>query len=158
MSERSENDLSADTAAPVLTRDGRVALEEKARRLEEEVIPTCAQRLREGESDPNLIADYDRAVLELANLSNVLRRAVDAEDLPADPLVVELGDTVTLGMPDGAIERYVIVHPAEAPLDRLRISSDSPMSKAVLGHRIGEKVEVAAPVGRFQVEVLGVER
>lgn len=160
MSERRENDLSTtpETAAPVLTRGGRIALEEKARRLQEEVIPTCARRLREGEPDPNLPAEYERAVVELADVSDVLRRAVDAEDLPADPHVVELGDTVTLEMPDGAIESYVIVHPTEAPLDRLRISSESPMSKAVLGRRVGEKVEVAAPMGRFQVGVLGVER
>jgi transcription elongation factor GreA len=61
-------------------------------------------------------------------------------------------------MPDGTIVRFVIVHPTEAPVDRMRISSESPMSRAVLGCRVGEKVEVSAPAGRYEVEVLGVER
>jgi len=65
---------------------------------------------------------------------------------------------VTLEMPDGGIERYRIVHPTEAPLDRVRVSSESPMSKAVLGCRVGEKVEVAAPAGYFDVVVIGIER
>lgn len=153
-----ERPTDQSSPSPVLTRTGRTALEERARQLKDEVIPACGRRLRDAQSDPNVAAEYQRAISELADLNEVLRHAVDAEDLPADPDIVELGDTVTLEMPDGVIERYVIVHPAEAPVDRSRISSESPMSKAVLSRRVGEKVEVAAPSGRFEVQILRVER
>lgn len=158
MSKARQDDRSTVDGAPVLTRDGRSALERKAQRLEDEVIPALVARVRESGSDPALASDRDRAVAELAHVTDLLRKAVDAEDLPADPNLVELGDTVTLGMPDGEIERYVIVHPSEAPVDRSRISCDSPMSKAILGRRVGEKVEVAAPVGSFEVGIIAVER
>lgn len=155
MTRRYEKDSPAD---PVLTRRGRAALEDRARRLRDEVIPTCGRRMREVQVDPNVAAEYQRVVSELAKITEVLREAVDAEDLPANPDIVEVGDTVTLEMPDGVIESYVIVHPAEAPVDRRRISSESPMSKAVLGRGVGEKVEVAAPSGPFEVEIVSVQR
>jgi transcription elongation factor GreA len=128
--------------------------------LKDEVIPACGRRLKSAQSDayPNIAAEYQRALSELADISDVLREAVDAEDLPADPDVVELGDTVTIEMPDGGLERYVIVHPAEAPIDSHRISSESPMSEAILGRRPGERVEVAAPFGTFEVTIRNVVR
>lgn len=158
MNDRKRDGLPSDDGTPVLTRTGRVALEGRVRHLRDEVIPVCGRRLRETETDPNVEAEYDRAVREFIELSAVLREAVDAEDLPANPDVVELGDTVTIEMPEGVIERYVIVHPVEAPVDRRRISSESPMSKALLGRSVGERVEVAAPAGPFEVEIVRVER
>src|ERR671918_2031570 len=116
MSRHARNDQTIVGGAPVLTRDGRAALERKARRLRNEVIPALADRVRDGETDPAVASDHARMVAELTDVTDLLRRAVDAEDLPADPNVVELGDTVTLAMPDGEVERYVIVHPSEAPI------------------------------------------
>lgn len=158
MIDRKEDDLGSDAGRPVLTRAGRVALEGRVRGLRDEVIPACGRRVREADNDPNVVAEYDRAVREFIELSATLREAVDTEDLPANPNVVELGDTVTLELPEGVIERYVIVHPVESPVDPRRISSESPMSKALLGHRVGERVEVAAPAGPFEVEIVRVER
>lgn len=158
MNDRNDNGPPSAARSPVLTQSGRVALEGRVRQLRDDVIPACERRLREAENDPNVAAECDRAVREFIELSAVLREAVDAEDLPANPDLVELGDTVTLEMPEGVIERYVIVHPLEAPVDRHRISSESPMSSALLGRKVGERVEVDAPAGRFEVEIVKVER
>lgn len=40
----------------------------------------------------------------------------------------------------GVVERFLIVHPVEAPLDDIRISVRSPLAQALLGHRAGEEV------------------
>ncbi len=39
-----------------------------------------------------------------------------------------------------------------------RISDDSPFGKALLGHSVGETVEVEAPIGTLKYKILSVER
>jgi len=139
-----------------LTRDGRRALETRALELREEVIP---QRLAQLEGrDPGTDAYYAQAVGELAELDYILRWASATEDLPADPKVAEVGDAVTLRFPGGDTERYLIVHPMEAPLDRTRISFESPLARAVLGRSVGEDIEVSAPSGAYRCTIVSVGR
>ena len=47
-----------------------------------------------------------------------------APNLPDDPAMVELGETVTVQLDGGAPEQFLIVHPVEAPLNDTRISAD----------------------------------
>jgi transcription elongation factor GreA len=69
-----------------------------------------------------------------------------------------LGDTVNVYFPDGESDRYIIVDPLEAPLDDRRISSDSPLGRALLGRHVGEVVEVHAPDGRCRCRIESAER
>ncbi|HEV2930834.1 MAG TPA: GreA/GreB family elongation factor [Propionibacteriaceae bacterium] len=84
--------------------------------------------------------------------------ALIVEDLPDNPAVVELGKAVTVRDDQGVVERFLIVHPIEAPLDDTRISVRSPLPQALLGHRVGEEVEVAAPTGPYRCRILAAER
>jgi transcription elongation GreA/GreB family factor len=55
-------------------------------------------------------------------------------------------------------EVYTLVHPDDADIDLNRLSSFSPLGKAIGGRRAGEVVELDAPAGtlRFEIEaVLG---
>lgn len=80
-----------------------------------------------------------------------------AEDLAGEPAVVELGTAVTVRDGQGVMERFLIVHPVEAPLDDMRISVRSPLAQALLGHRVGEEVEVASPSGPYTCRIVAVE-
>jgi transcription elongation GreA/GreB family factor len=40
----------------------------------------------------------------------------------------------------------------------MRISVRSPLAQALLGHRVGEEVEVAAPTGPYRCRILAAER
>ena len=60
-------------------------------------------------------------------------------------------------MPDGCEEEYTIVGSAEAdPLEGL-ISNDSPIAKALIGHKKGDEVKINTPGGIMNVVILDVK-
>jgi transcription elongation GreA/GreB family factor len=142
----------------VLTRQGRRLLAERAHQLRANVLPELRAALDDRERDRRVDADYQRAIDQLRHLSWLVEHAADAEDLPDDPAMVELGETVTVQLDGGAPEQFLIVHPVEAPLNDTRISADSPLARALLGRRIGDEVEVHAPSGAYQCRILAAER
>jgi transcription elongation factor GreA len=149
--------LDLDGAAQVmLTREGRRLLSERVRVLRVEVLPQL-RALEDPERDGRVDAEFDRAVEELRRLTWVVDHAAIAEDVVGEPAVVELGTVVTVGVGQGVLERFLIVHPIEAPLDDLRISVRSPLAQALLGHQVGEEVEVAAPSGPYRCRIVAVE-
>jgi transcription elongation factor GreA len=141
----------------MLTTEGKRLLEERVERLREVVIPQIVARLEETERDAQVEAEYARATEELAHTEYLIRHAAVAEDFPGDPQVIEIGDEVTVRFDDGTTETYLIVHPVEATLDSVRISSESPLAKAVLGRRVGEEVEVEAPAGPYRCRIVAAE-
>ena len=87
--------------------------------------------------------EYDIAELE-AELKSA--RIIDEAQLDAD--IVNVGSVVTLEMKGtGSLLKYKIVGSAETDPANNKISNESPVGKAVLGHRKGETVEVVTPGG-----------
>jgi transcription elongation factor GreA len=70
--------------------------------------------------------------------------------------VVSMGSTVRFSE-DGSEEAYRIVGPAEANPKAGTVSYESAMGKALLGHRVGEEVEVKTPNGSYRVRIVGIE-
>ncbi len=71
---------------------------------------------------------------------------------------VELASTVTVVEEGGPEEAYRIVGPAEADPGAGRVSFASAMGKALLGHRVGDEVEVHTPTGAsYTVRVVRIE-
>ncbi len=60
--------------------------------------------------------------------------------------IVNLGATVTLQESNGKINEFMIVGTLEANPGEGKISSESPIGKVLLGHKIGDKVTMASPV------------
>ena len=150
--------LDLDGAAPlILTREGKRLLTERAHGLRGEVLPRLRAALEDPERDGRVDAEYERAVDELRRLAWLIDHATVAEDLAGEPAVVDLGTAVTVRDGQGVMERFLIVHPVEAPLDDVRISVRSPLAQALLGHRVGEEVEVAAPSGPYTCQIVAVE-
>jgi transcription elongation factor GreA len=88
-----------------------------------------------------------QALLENA----VLIRAAGSSD------TVTLGSNVTLVESGWEPETYAIVGSAEADPGAGRISNESPLGKALMGHRAGDKVSFNTPNGVTQVEILEIE-
>jgi len=63
--------------------------------------------------------------------------------------VVDLGATVTLQESDGKINEFMIVGTLEANPSEGKISSESPVGKALLGRKIGEEVAITSPIKVF---------
>ena len=100
-------------------------------------------------------AEYDAAKelqakneYDIAQLESELKtaRIIDEAQLDAD--TVNVGSVVTLEMKGtGSLLKYKIVGSAETDPANNKISNESPVGKAVLGHRKGETVEVVTPGG-----------
>jgi transcription elongation GreA/GreB family factor len=78
-----------------------------------------------------------------------------AEAGPPRTDVVGPGSTATVRFADGAQETVQIGDVAE-PLDQTLVTTDSPLGRALLGHRVGDSVSYEAPEGRTTVTVLSL--
>src|SRR5262249_4354976 len=84
-----------------------------------------------------------------------MRHALGVEDGPREKGVVGVGAKVTLSTDEGQ-ETYDIVGAAEADPRRGRISNESPLGRALLGHRAGDEADWTSPSGTSRVRVLSV--
>lgn len=73
------------------------------------------------------------------------------------------GDTVTLlstvrvrDMEDGEVIEYVMVSAPEADLASGKISTDSPVGRALIGRKVGDIVDVSTPGGLARFEILEI--
>ena len=71
--------------------------------------------------------------------------------------IVQVAATVTVQEEGQEPEEYTIVGPAEANPRKGRISNESPLGRALLDHKAGDRVRVDAPGGSFFVTILKVE-
>jgi transcription elongation factor GreA len=68
---------------------------------------------------------------------------------------VQIGSTVELEGEDG-LETYTIVGSAEAAPREGKISNESPVGKALLGRKQGEKVKISVPSGNLTFKIVGI--
>lgn len=143
---------SAQRDLPVLSTAGRRDVQ---RRLDRalEVLARLAQRMRAGERGPDELAEHQRLLDQVDQLTAVLVHAADVADVAEDPTIVEVGDEVDVDDDDGDIGTYALVHPAEANAIEGRISVASPLGRALLGARPGDRVIVDAPAGAYTCTV-----
>ena len=89
-------------------------------------------------------------------LQAMLENAVLIEsDRPSDMVV--LGSRVTVVEDGWEPETYTIVGSAEADPGAGRISNESPLGKALMGHQPGDKVAFKTPEGTVEVRILRIE-
>ena len=73
--------------------------------------------------------------------------------------VVSVGTKVTVkDLDDGEITEYLIVGSTEADPMKGKISDESPVGNALLGHKIGEVVVVEAPMGKIEYEIQNISK
>lgn len=139
-----------------LTPEGKKDLEQELKTLLEVRRPELAAKLKEAVAQGDLKenADYHDAKEQQAfvegriqYLENILRSAVLITDEgPSDR--VRVGSEVTIREEDGdEDETYKIVGAAEANPREGKISHESPIGAALLGHKKGDKVTVPTPGG-----------
>ncbi|HYL07980.1 MAG TPA: transcription elongation factor GreA [Candidatus Udaeobacter sp.] len=71
--------------------------------------------------------------------------------------VVAMGSTVRFSEDGAEEEHYRIVGPAEADPKAGRVSFESALGKALLGHRVGDEVEIKTPHGAYSVRITAIE-
>ena len=111
-------------------------------------------------------AEYDAAKNEQAKneydivqLENELKNAKVIDENSIDTTVVSVGTTVDLENPDNGMEMHFrIVGSAEADPTAGRISNESPVGRALLGHKIGETVDIQTPGGSMKLCVKAISK
>ena len=109
-------------------------------------------------------AEYDAAKNEQAKneydivqLENELKNAKVIDESAIDTTAVSVGATVKLtNLADKNKLAYQIVGSAETDPLNGRISNESPIGKALLGHRVGETVEITTPGGTLKYKITGI--
>jgi transcription elongation factor GreA len=143
---------------PSLSDEARRSLEERLEILLGERIPRLERELGIS-GDPSIAAELGATREEVARVREALAAAVPLEEQEHDPTVVEQGDTVTVRRRGARTrERFTLVGELESRLDETWVSVEAPLGSALIGARVGESVEVAAPDGSVRYEVLGIER
>lgn len=154
-------------AKPVpLTPEGKRKLEEELAYLVNVRRPEVAEKIHSAKMDGDIMenagyeaAKEEQAMLEgrIAYLENLLRHVVLIEN-DGQSATVRLGSMVTIqeeGQDD--LETYVIVGAAEADPTAGRISNESPLGKALMGRKMGDRVTVMAPGGQVRFILRAVE-
>lgn len=150
-----------------MTVAGHAALEVELKRRQQEERPRIIQAIAEARSHGDLSenAEYHAAKESqshnegrIAELEDKLSRAdiIDVSKLSGN--TVKFGATVTLIDEDTEAEkRYQIVGDMEADVKSGKISISSPISRALIGKRVGDTVEVNAPGGGKSYEIVKIE-
>jgi len=95
---------------------------------------------------------------QIKELEEALKSAVVLDEKQQVTLKVSVGDSIILrDLASGEELHYIMVNSKEVDPARGKISSVSPIGKAVIGRGQGEVVEVTAPAGklRYQIEQIG---
>lgn len=147
----------------MLTAEGYLELEQELNMLKTEKRPEVIKALKEARAlgDLSENSDYDAARNEQAQvearikeLEYKLEHSTIADATKCDS--VNVGNTVTITYDDGEVEEYKIVGSLEADPFENKISNESPIGKAIIGHKKNETVEVTSPNGSFTVTITDI--
>ena len=134
--------------------------------LRTEKMQEIAQLIEEARAQGDLSenAEYDAAKDEqghtagrIREIEEMLRNAKIIDETALDSSVVSIGNQVKiLNYKTNKELTYRIVGTTEADPFQNKISNESPVGKALLGHKEGEVVEVAGPAGTIQLKILAI--
>ncbi len=150
----------------VLTNEGLKKLEEELDELKGVKRREVAEKIKIalGYGDLSENSEYDEAkneqgliearIAEIeATLKNV--KIIDEDSLSTEH--VQLGNTVTVKDidEDETLVLY-IVGSKEVDIEKNKISDESPIGRALMGHTKGEIVEVESPMGAYKLEIIEI--
>lgn len=127
-----------------------------------EIIQQIAEARDKGDLSEN--AEYDAAkeaqgMLE-AKIAQLKAQIADAkliDESKIDTSTVQILTKVKMrNTKNKAIVTYAIVPESEADLKAGKISSNTPIAKGLLGHKVGETVEIQIPSGKIGFEILEI--
>ena len=150
-----------------MTLEGKKKLEDELEEYRLKRRPEVIKRIKIARSYGDLSenseyesAKDEQAMVEsrIAQIENMLQYAeiIDNEDVDKDE--VSMGRTIIIQeLPDEEPEEYQIVGESESDPFSGKISNESPMAKGLLGHKVGEVVEVEVPNGTIKLKIVKVD-
>lgn len=147
-----------DASQIVLTAEGRQKLVEELAWREGDYAKEIVEDIREARAFGDLSenSEYDAAkdkqaqnAARIAEIQAILANAQVAAS--TGDLTVSIGSTVTLVDPNGELIEVTLVGTTETNSLEHKISNESPVGHAIIGHGEGDSVEVVTPSGKTRV-------
>lgn len=150
----------------VLTEKGLKKLEDELQELRVVKMAEVAQKIKEAREQGDLSenAEYDAAKEEQKDIASRIEKleailknveVVSADEV--DKEKVNIGCVVTVKeVSNGNVQIFKLVGSTETDVLNNKISNESPVGVALMGHRAGEIVTVEAPSGEFQLEIVDI--
>ena len=169
MRQKEINIMATNASRFKMSQERLDALKEELYYLETVREKEVSELIKEARSFGDLSenSEYDEAKTEqgklyskIAELKVLIENAeiVDKSEIDAPKDTVTLGSRVkVLDVEFEEEDSYEIVGSQEANPKQGRISDDSPVGRALHGHRAGDTVTVAAPAGEIKLQILAVE-
>lgn len=147
-----------------LTEIGLSEIKKELEYLKTEKRPEVIESLKEARAlgDLSENAEYDAARAEqgevetrIAELEKMVEKAVVIKEGKSDK--VSLGTKVKIEyLDDSETETYTIVGTNEADPFENKISNESPIAKAIIGHKKGDKATVLCDAGNYDVKIVDI--
>ncbi len=150
-----------------LTQEGLDNLRKELLQLESVERPKISQQIADARDKGDLSenAEYDAAKeaqglleLRISKLQDIIAnsKVIRSEDI--DTSKVSILTTVTfLNKANKAKMSYTLVPESETDLKKNKISVNTPIAKGLLGHKIGDQVEITLPNGNvLNLEILDI--
>ncbi len=149
-----------------LTEEGLEEIKNELEDLKLVKRPAIIQALKDARAQGDLSenAEYDAARNDQAQVEariQELEAMIEKAEIikEVDTTSVSLGTKVTIEyLDDNEQEEYSIVGSKEADPFTNKISNESPIARAILGHKVGETVSVDSPNGKYDVKVVSISK
>lgn len=149
-----------------LTRERLIELEKELQDMKvngrKEIAAKIAEARAHGDLSEN--AEYDAAKeeqglfeLKISKIEDVLSRArvIDTSKMPVDEVHI-LSNVKIKNLKTNKVFDYLLVSPEEADFQAGKISVTSPVGQGLMGCKVGAKVQVKAPAGLMDFEILEI--
>ena len=150
----------------ILTSQGMQALEDELQDLKVVKRKEIAQKIKEAREQGDLSenAEYDAAkdaqgLLEakIAQLQDVISNCRIIDESQIDTSKVQILNKVTIkNIKTKATMTYTLVSESEADFKAGKLSITTPIAKALIGKKLGDKVEVQVPAGLMEFEIMDI--
>ena len=153
-------------AISYMTQEGYKKKMEEIAYLENVKRPEISRAIAEARDKGDLSenAEYDAAKeaqgmleMKIAQLKDLVANAriIDETKLTTDE--VQLMSVVTIkNLKNNATQTYTIVADPEANLREMKISTSTPIAKGLMGHKVGDIVEITVPAGVMKFEIVEI--
>jgi len=147
-----------------VTKEGLAKLKAELAELNDVKRPEVARRIKEAREmgDISENSEYDAAKQEqsyiegrISELEEFLKNAEISKDNGKRD-IIGVGAMVKIRVDSQEIEYHIVGAPEANPLEK-KISHESPLGAALVGKKVGDKIEVDAPVGKLTYTILKID-
>ncbi len=149
-----------------MTKEGYKKKMDEIARLESVERPRISRAIAEARDKGDLSenSEYDAAKeaqglleMKIAQLKDLVAGARIRDESTLNTDEVQILNRVKIkNVANGMVMEYTIVADSEANLKEKKIGSSTPMAKGLLGHKLGEVVEIKVPAGLMKFEIVEI--